>query len=64
MNKIKVKITTIRTLFSTEDFDDYINQLNENGIPVDRDTLYFTGRMQFENKSCDEDVSTTYELID
>lgn len=61
---IKVRITTIRTLFDEEDFNDWIKQLNENGIPVDRDELYFTGKWQIDNKSSDFDVSTIYELID
>ena len=61
---IKVKITTTRVLFGVDDFDDWIKQLNEKRIPVDRDTLYFTGKQSIDNKSSGQDVSTIYELID
>ena len=62
--EFKVKITTVRKLYSTEEFYSWIKQLNEAGIPVDGDELYATGSWTRDNKSCDEDVATKYEIMD
>lgn len=64
MKNIKVKITTTRFLNNDLEYWKYIKDLNDSGIPLDGKVLLENGIYTMKNKSHDEDVQTSYEILD